>query len=88
MANNTNNSRHNNKVVYSLNLMTYIMYETGIQPRLYSDEGLIYAIFPESTEVGRAVNLWKNGSLEVNIHAYLAVYAELRKAITEMRKAG
>ena len=42
-----------NKHIYSLNLIAFIQYRTGIKPQLHmEDGGLFYATFPEGGVIG------------------------------------
>jgi hypothetical protein len=74
------------KRVYSLNLATYIIMETGIEPTLdidYSNgNGLVHCVFPECEGVLAAIKAYKN---DKHLHSYLQTYGELRDSIKAAR---
>ena len=77
---------NSNKHIYSLNLMAFIQYRTGIKPTLYmEDGGLFYATFPEGGVVGQAITEYRDSDVEVNLHNFLNVYKTLRDEINSLR---
>lgn len=74
------------KRIYSLNLIAFIMMETGLQPSINQDEkGMFYGVFPEIRGVAYAIKKWKSAKCEVEIHRFLNCYKELRDTIKEIR---
>lgn len=75
------------KMIYSLNLIAFVSMRTCLTPEMHRDEkGLFYAIFPETQGVKQAIREWRNPETEVNIHAFLDVYRQLRETIAEHRR--
>ena len=75
------------KRIYSLNLIAFVQFRTRVRPQLGRDDnGVFYAVFPESQGVGRAIREWKQIGCTVEIHQFLNVYGELRARIKEIRE--
>lgn len=68
-------------------MITFLMLK-GYTPQFSKEENeeLYFAQFPETPEVEKAINEWKNADLNVNIHKYLNYYKQLRLAIRKMRE--
>ena len=74
------------KKIYSLNLIAYIKYKTGLEPKLEVErDNTAYAIFPESQEVAKAIKDFKKDECLVNLHQFLNLYKELRIRINKLR---
>lgn len=74
------------KRIYSLNLIAFISMKTNLIPEIKQDEyGLFYAIFPKTRGVAYAIKDWKKSKCQVEIHAFLNQYKELREIIKDMR---
>lgn len=70
------------KPIYSLNLIAYILYQTGIKPQMFSrEDGVKYAIFPEDKRVAHAITHWRSESVYVDIKRFLAAYGEIRNLL-------
>lgn len=75
-----------NKHIYSLNLIAFIQYRTGIKPQLHmEDGGLFYATYPEGGEVGQAILDYRDSDCEVKLHDFLNVYKTIRDEINSLR---
>jgi hypothetical protein len=67
--------------IYSLNLATFIILQSGVFPKIESDEEakLFYMIFNESEEIADLVQQWKKGNPQVSIKGFCQVYKQLRR---------
>lgn len=74
------------KRVYSLNLIAYIKYRTGIEPSLFVEGSTAYAVFPETAIVGKAINEFKSDDCEVKLHSFLNQYKDLRRQVVKLRE--
>jgi predicted RNase H-like HicB family nuclease len=60
--------------------------KTNLKPDIKQDEnGVFYAIFPEARGVAYAIKDFKKSKCNVEIHAFLNAYKELRDTIKEIR---
>ena len=77
----------NQPKTYSLNLMTYIILRTDLEPTLGIDEenGMVYGVFPVCRGVTYAIRDFRQDKCKVNIHSFLMVYKQLREKIRLMR---
>lgn len=73
------------KRTYSLNLATYIIMETGIEPDigLEYDKQLVYFVFPENEFISKVIAEYK---ADKRFQDYLHTYAKLREQIKAARE--
>lgn len=73
------------KRIYSLNLMTYVCYKTGIIPVIGIDEEskACYAIFPENNEILAVIIEFRKEDLTVPLHDYLNTYRTIKERMKE-----
>lgn len=77
----------NYRVCYSLNLAAYVHYVTGIAPDIFQDtNGYYYCVYELTPEVIKAIDDWKDSGLTANLHDYLAIFAQLKKRISNKRR--
>ena len=75
------------KRIYSLNLIAYIQFTTGIKPIYKADEitGVYYGVFPVCREVATAINEYRTPELLVNLHGYLNAFQEIKEKLSELK---
>ena len=72
--------------IFSLNLVAFIIYETGIRPEWgQNDRGIFYGIFPDNNAVNYAIQHWKSPEVLLEAHRFLNCYKEVREAIKKIR---
>lgn len=82
----TNINETKNKHIYSLNLAAFIIYKTKVRPKwLQDDNGLYYAEFKDCVSVNFAIDQWRQSEVEIEAHAFLNAYKEVREAIKKLR---
>lgn len=74
------------KRIYSLNLISYVMMQTGIEPDLEINyakgNGVVYGIFPDCEAVASAIKDYRK---DTALHNFLQSYADLREQIKQAR---
>jgi hypothetical protein len=72
---------------YSLNLITFIILKTDLEPVLDVDKetGLVYGVFPICRGVTYAIRDFRRDKCKVEIHSFLSIYKQLKEKIRDMR---
>lgn len=75
------------KKIYSLNLIAFLQYFTGIKGKLMlePDKNQVYALFPDDVEIKLAIKEFKNNGCMVNLHSYLNEFKSLKNEISAIR---